>query len=154
MVYPETRRALMRIWGSDCGFDFDIVSEVLDAAHQARGGAGLFVAVGASSVPSSPHFLTLFLSASARQVESATCVSVKIFREKSPALGRPNDHLEFSPGPPRRCVRSRVPDVPTTVSQDCGTEHLSRTPCTLVRQSGRIIIIGGPCLHRQLVSCR
>ncbi len=38
------------------------------------------------------------LTASARQVESATCVSVKIFREKSPALGRPNDHLEFSPG--------------------------------------------------------
>ena len=86
MVYPETRRALIRISGS--GFDFDIVFEVLDAAHQAHGGASLVVAVGATSVPSSPHFLTLFFSASARQVEfSATCVSVEIFREKSPALG-------------------------------------------------------------------
>ena len=34
----------MRIWGSSGGFDFDIVSEVLDAAHQAHGGAGLVVA--------------------------------------------------------------------------------------------------------------
>ncbi len=34
----------MRIWGSGSGFDFDIVSEVLDAAHQAHGGAGLVVA--------------------------------------------------------------------------------------------------------------
>ncbi len=43
-AYPETRLARMRIWGSGGGFDFDIIPEVLDAAHEAHGGAGLVVA--------------------------------------------------------------------------------------------------------------
>ena len=43
MHYPETRLALMRIWRSGGGFDLDIISEVLDAAHEAHGCAGLVI---------------------------------------------------------------------------------------------------------------
>ena len=33
----------MRIWRSGGGFDLDIISEVLDAAHEAHGCAGLVI---------------------------------------------------------------------------------------------------------------
>src|SRR6476659_2455310 len=42
-AYPETRQALMRIWRSGGGFDLDIISEILDATHEAHGCAGLVI---------------------------------------------------------------------------------------------------------------